>query len=130
MIENLKPQQAWDLLQQNPQAVLIDVRTKAEYTDIGHPIGAIHIAWQEQFGAPVNPNFIVEVSKVVPDHNTPVLLLCRSGQRSLSAAKALEQIGYSTLINIVNGFEGDPDNNQQRGNISGWQFCGLPWEKS
>lgn len=130
MIENLKPQQAWDLLQQNPQAVLIDVRTKAEYTDIGHPIGAIHIAWQEQLGAPVNPSFIVEVSKTVLDHSTPVLLLCRSGQRSLSAAKTLEQIGYSTLINIVNGFEGDPDSNQQRSNINGWRFCGLPWEKS
>jgi rhodanese-related sulfurtransferase len=130
MIENLDPQHAWQLLQQNTEAVLIDVRTKAEYTDIGHPIGAIHIAWQEQFGAPVNPNFITEITKVIPDYNTPILLLCRSGQRSLSAAKALEQIGYKTLINIVNGFEGDPDNNQQRGNINGWLFCGLPWEKS
>ena len=129
MIENLDPQHAWDLLQQNPNAVLIDVRTKAEYTDIGHPIGAIHIAWQENFGAPVNPNFIAEVNRAAPDENTPVLLLCRSGQRSLSAAKALEQAGYSNLINIVNGFEGDPDSNQQRGNINGWQFCGLPWEK-
>lgn len=130
MIENLDPQQAWQLLQQNPDAVLIDVRTKAEHTDIGHPIAAIHIAWQEQFGAAVNPNFITEVAKVAPDDQTPVLLLCRSGQRSLSAAKALDQVGYQHLINIVNGFEGDPDSNQQRGNINGWQFCGLPWGKS
>jgi rhodanese-related sulfurtransferase len=130
MIQNLDPQHAWDLLQQNPQAVLIDVRTKTEYTDIGHPIGAVHIAWQEQFGSPVNPSFITEVNKVVPDYNTPVLLLCRSGQRSLSAAKALEQIGYSTLINIINGFEGDPDNNQQRSNINGWRFHGLPWQQN
>jgi rhodanese-related sulfurtransferase len=130
MIENLDPQQAWQLLQQNTDAILVDVRTKAEYTDIGHPIGAIHIAWQEQFGAPVNPNFITEFTKAVPDHDTPILLLCRSGVRSLSAGKALEQIGYKTLINIVNGFEGDPDNNQKRGNINGWLFCGLPWEKS
>lgn len=128
MIENLPPQQAWDLLQKNTNAVLIDVRTKAEYTDIGHPIGAIHIAWQEQFGAPVNPNFITEVSKTAPEPSTPILLLCRSGQRSLSAAKALEQAGYQTLINIVNGFEGDPDSNQQRGNINGWRFQGLPWQ--
>ena len=100
MIENLDPQQAWQVLQQNSHAVLIDVRTKAEHTDIGHPIGAIHIPWQEQFGAPVNLNFIAEMSKVIPDYNTPILLLCRSGVRSLSAAKALEQIGYKTLINI------------------------------
>ncbi len=130
MIENLDPQQAWQVLQQNSHAVLIDVRTKAEYTDIGHPIGAIHIPWQEQFGAPVNPNFITEVTKVIPDYNTPILLLCRSGVRSLSAGKALEQVGYKTLINIVNGFEGDPDKNQQRGNINGWCFHGLPWEKN
>lgn len=130
MIENLDPQHAWGLLQQNPNAVLIDVRTKAEYTDIGHPIGAIHIAWQENFGAPVNPNFIAEVNRAAPDENTPVLLLCRSGQRSLSAAKALEQAGYSHLINIINGFEGDPDSNQQRGNINGWLFHGLPWEQN
>lgn len=126
MIENLDPRQAWQRLQQDANAVLIDVRTKAEYTDIGHPKDAIHIAWQEQFGAPVNPNFIAEVSKIVPDHNTPILLLCRSGQRSLSAAKALEQAGYQTLINIVNGFEGDPDSKQLRGNINGWHFHGLP----
>lgn len=130
MIENLNPQQAWDLLQQNPNALLIDVRTKAEYSDIGHPIAAIHIAWQEQFGSPVNPDFIVEVGKVVPDYHTPVLLLCRSGHRSLNAAKALEQSGYLSLINIVNGFEGDPDSNQQRGNINGWLFQGLPWENN
>jgi rhodanese-related sulfurtransferase len=130
MIENLEPQHAWQFLQQNTNAVLIDVRTKAEYTYIGHPIGAIHIAWQEQFGSPVNPNFITKVSKVVPDYNTPVLLLCRSGQRSLSAAKVLEHIGYKTLINIATGFEGDPDNNQQRGKLNGWLFCGLPWENN
>ncbi len=129
MIENLDPQHAWDLLQQNPNAVLIDVRTKAEYIDIGHPIGAIHIAWQEQFGSPVNPNFITEVGKVVADDNTPVLLLCRSGQRSLSAAKALEQVGYKILINIATGFEGDPDSNQQRGKLNGWRFHGLPWQQ-
>jgi rhodanese-related sulfurtransferase len=129
MIENLDPQHAWDLLQQNNNTVLIDVRTKAEYTDIGHPIGAVHIAWQEQFGSPVNPNFITEVGKVAPDKNTSVLLLCRSGQRSLSAEKALEQSGYSSLINIVNGFEGDPDSNQQRGKLNGWRFHGLPWQQ-
>ena len=129
MIENLSPLQAWDVLQQNPQAVLIDVRTQAEYTDIGHPIGAIHIAWQQQFGGAINSEFLVEVNNIVPDYSTPILLLCRSGVRSLSAARALEHIGYENLINIVNGFEGDPDSNQQRGTVNGWQFCGLAWEK-
>ena len=129
MIENLNPQQAWDLLQQNSNAVLIDVRTKDEYTDIGHPIGAVHIALQENFGAPLNPSFVAEVNRAAPDYNTPILLVCRSGQRSLVAAQLLEQSGYVNLINIVNGFEGDPDRKQQRSNINGWRFQGLPWEK-
>jgi rhodanese-related sulfurtransferase len=129
MIENLNPCQAWQLLQDNPKAVLIDVRTQAEYTTIGHPIGAIHIAWQENFGSPVNPNFINEVKKHVSDTSTPILLLCRSGQRSLSAAAALELAGFQHLVNIVEGFEGALDANQQRSNISGWRFHGLPWQQ-
>ena len=129
MIENLSPLQAWDVLQQNPQAVLIDVRTQAEYTDIGHPIGAIHIAWQQQFGGAINSEFLVEVNNIVPDYSTPILLLCRSGVRSLSAARALEHIGYENLINIVNGFEGDPDSNAHRGNKGGWRLAGLPWRQ-
>lgn len=126
MIDNLDPKEAWQFLQNHQNAVLIDVRTPAEYTNIGHPIGAILIPWLEQFGAPINPNFITDVQKQVPDTNTPVLLLCRSGQRSLAAAQLLEHIGYTQIINITEGFEGIPDANQQRGNINGWRFYGLP----
>ena len=126
MINNLDPCQAWQFLQDNQNAVLIDVRTEAEYTNIGHPKDAILIPWLEHFGAPINPNFITEVQKQVPDTNTPILLLCRSGQRSLSAAQILEQVGYTHLINITEGFEGIPDASQQRGNINGWKFHGLP----
>jgi len=57
-------------------------------------------------------------------------LLCRSGQRSLDAAKALENAGYQHLINIVDGFEGSLDANKHRGNLGGWRFVGLPWEQS
>ena len=94
MIENLNPRQAWDLLQQNADAVLVDVRTKLEHAFVGHPPGALHIAWKEAPDWQVNSKFVVEVEKVVPDRNAPVLLLCRSGQRSLDAAKALEAAGY------------------------------------
>ena len=129
MIQNLDPRQAWQFLQDNPNAVLIDVRTEGEYRGIGHPIGAVHISWLDQFGGPVNPNFIHDVATFVPDISTPVLLLCRSGQRSLSAANTLEQVGYQHLINIVEGFEGVADANQKRGNINGWKFHGLPWQQ-
>jgi rhodanese-related sulfurtransferase len=130
MIENLNPRQAWDLLQQNADAVLVDVRSKVEYGFVGHPVGAIHIAWKEAPDWQVNSKFAAEVERVVPDKNAPVLLLCRSGQRSLDAAKALENAGFRRLVNIVEGFEGPLDQHNHRGNLGGWRFNGLPWEQS
>ena len=130
MIENLNPQQSWDLLQQNNDALMVDVRTKIEHTFVGHPPGAIHIAWKEAPDWQVNSQFVAEVEKRVPDKNAPILLLCRSGQRSLDAAKALEEAGFTRLINIVDGFEGPLDQHKHRGNLGGWRFSGLPWEQS
>ena len=130
MIENLTPQQAWDLMQQNTDAVLVDVRTKVEHAFVGHPIDAVHIAWKEAPDWQVNAQFVNDVKKRVPDRNAPVLLLCRSGQRSLDAAKALEEAGYQRLVNIIDGFEGSLDSLNHRGNLGGWRFNGLPWVQS
>ncbi|CAG7856764.1 hypothetical protein MCAMS1_01378 [biofilm metagenome] len=129
MIENLTPQASWELMQQNPAAIMVDVRTQMEHAYVGHPIGAVHIPWKEAPGWETNPNFVPEVTKLVPEVERPILLLCRSGQRSLAAAQALEQAGYQHLINIVDGFEGALDQNKHRGNLGGWRFCGLPWEQ-
>jgi rhodanese-related sulfurtransferase len=130
MIEDLTPTQCWDLLQENPAAVLIDVRTKMEHLFVGHPPGAIHIAWKEAPDWQLNSHFISEISHNIPDRSVPVLLLCRSGQRSLDAAKALEAIGYERLINIADGFEGPLDANKQRGKLGGWRYSDLPWQQS
>ena len=130
MIENMHPQQAWNLLQQNNKAVLIDVRTAAEYTFVGHPVGAVHIPWKETPDWQINAQFVATVIQNVPERNTPILLLCRSGQRSLDAAKALEEAGYQALINIEDGFEGPLDNDKHRNQLGGWRFCGLPWEQA
>jgi len=130
MIENLVPQEAWNVLQRNAAAVLVDVRTKVEHAFVGHPPGAVHIAWKEAPDWQVNSQFVAEVKKVAPEVNAPVLLLCRSGQRSVDAAKALENAGYQHLVNIVDGFEGPLDEHKHRGNLGGWRFCGLPWEQS
>jgi rhodanese-related sulfurtransferase len=130
MIENLTPQASWELMQQNPTAVLVDVRTQMEHAYVGHPIGAVHIPWKEAPGWEINPNFIAEVTNLIPEKERPILLLCRSGQRSLSAAQALEQAGYKHLVNIVDGFEGLLDGNKHRNTIGGWRFCGLPWKQS
>ena len=130
MIENLYPKQCWELLQYNPSAVLIDVRTAIEHSFVGHPPGAIHIAWKEFPGMQLNELFVEQVKSAVPKKDAPVLLLCRSGQRSVDAAKALEAEGYRHLVNILEGFEGPLDGNKHRSNIGGWRYHGLPWEQS
>lgn len=129
MIENLSPQESWELMQQNPAAVMVDVRTQMEHAYVGHPIGAVHIPWKEAPSWETNPNFVAQVTRLVPEKDRPILLLCRSGQRSLAAAQALEKAGYQQLINIVDGFEGPLDGKKHRNTLSGWRFCGLPWEQ-
>jgi rhodanese-related sulfurtransferase len=57
-----------------------------------------------------------------------VLLLCRSGVRSIAAAKRATELGLQAY-NILEGFEGDPDSNAQRGNKGGWRLSGLPWRQ-
>jgi len=118
------------LLQENSSAVLVDVRTKIEHSFVGHPPKATHIAWKEFPDMQLNEQFIDQVKEKVKDKNTPILLLCRSGQRSLAAAKALEDIGYTHLINILDGFEGSLDGEKHRGTINGWRFNNLPWMQS
>jgi len=131
MIENLTPTHCFSLMQENPHAVMVDVRTKMEHTFLGRPVcNIVHIAWKEFPDWQVNSEFVAQVSRVVTDKNTPILLLCRSGVRSLEAAKALEEAGYTHLINILEGFEGNLDANKHRGTTGGWRFYGLPWEQS
>jgi rhodanese-related sulfurtransferase len=129
MIENLTPKQCHDFMQTHPNAVMIDVRTKMEHNFVGRPLGAIHVAWKEFPDWQVNPDFVAQVSAIVSDKTAPVLLLCRSGQRSLEAANLLEQAGFSHLINILEGFEGNLDANKHRGTTGGWRFHGLAWEQ-
>jgi rhodanese-related sulfurtransferase len=117
-------------LQNNPNAVLIDVRTAIEHSFVGHPPKAIHVAWKEFPGMQFNHAFVQQVQQHAPDKSAPVLLLCRSGQRSVDAAKALEANGYTHLINILEGFEGPLDENKHRGSLGGWRFHGLPWQQS
>lgn len=130
MIENLNPKKSWAFLQQNSSAVLIDVRTQIEHSFVGHPPGAIHIAWKEFPSMQSNGQFIEQVVAKVDDKMVPILLLCRSGTRSLTAANTLQKAGYQHLINISEGFEGDLDTEQHRGNINGWRFHGCPWIQS
>ncbi len=130
MIDNLTPPQAWEFLKDHPEAKLIEVRTRMEYAFVGHSKDAAHIPWKEFPDWQVNDRFLDAVREVAADPDTPLLLLCRSGQRSLDAARVLEQAGYRQLINVLEGFEGDLDAEKHRGTQGGWRFHGLPWEQS
>ena len=141
-VKLIKPKDAWQMLQDNPKAMLIDVRSEMEFLFVGHPKGAIHISWIDGPDWKQNPDFIREVRKtvlggIIDDHedsshpidSAPILLLCRSGARSLEAGKALMKDGFNNVYNIEEGFEGDLDAEHHRGTVNGWRFYGLPWEQ-
>ena len=129
-IKRLSPQEAWDALQADENAVLLDVRATLEYGFVGHPIGAVHVPWKEWPTWQVNPAFLTIVRQLVPDTSAAIFVLCRSGQRSLDAARALQEAGYRNLGNVEEGFEGPLDPDKHRGTLGGWRFHGLPWEQS
>lgn len=130
VIKNLKPLEVQGFIDTHPQTVLIDVRTRMEFAYVGHPVDAVHIAWKEAPDWSINPEFLEQVDAAVGNRDTPVALICRSGNRSMDAARALEQAGYSCLINVDEGFEGDRDPQGHRGQLGGWRFHGLPWVQS
>ena len=127
-MKHLKPREALDLLQQNPDSVLVDCRSEMEYLFVGHPAGAHHVAWNDGPDWTINLHFVGQVQKIA-SLNRPVVLICRSGQRSVDAGIALENAGFSEVINVLEGFEGPLDEEHQRSKISGWRFHGLPWEQ-
>lgn len=129
-VKKLHPKHAWTFLETEKSAVLLDVRDRTEFSFVGHPVGALNIPWKDAPSWAVNPNFVAEVRAAVPNLNTPILALCRSGQRSLDAAKALVEAGYTDVTNIEEGFEGPLDEHKHRGVLGGWRAHELPWEQS
>ncbi len=136
-VKTISPQQAWQLLQDDPRAVLIDVRSDMEFLFVGHPVGAIHIPWIDYPDWKINPNFVTEVRKVIlggichgdKREGAPVILICRSGKRSLEAGNLLIQEGICEVYNVAEGFEGELDKEHHRGTLGGWRHHGLPWEQ-
>jgi rhodanese-related sulfurtransferase len=136
-VKTLTPDQAWDKLQDDPRAVLIDVRSSMEFLFVGHPKGSVHVAWIDAPEWTVNPHFVTEVRKVMlggvglGEHggDAPVLLICRSGKRSLEAGKLLIKNEFLDVYNIAEGFEGELDEGHHRSTSGGWRFHELPWEQ-
>jgi len=108
-------------------AVLVDVRSDAEREWVGFIPGAVQAAWKQWPGMALNPGFDEAIKAAVPP-GKKALLLCRSGVRSIAAARRATELGIEAY-NILEGFEGDPDDHGQRGRHGGWRFHGLPWRQ-
>ena len=131
--------EAYDLLKKEKSAVLVDVRTRAEWEFVGVPdlleVGKepIFVEWQEYPSMRVNPNFAERLLELIGKHggaSSPILFLCRSGVRSRSAAIAMTAAGQSQCFNIAGGFEGGHDDRRRRGSRNGWKASGLPWSQA
>ncbi len=112
---------------QSGEAVLVDVRTDAEREWVGYVPGAVPLAWKQWPGMAMNAGFDEGLKAAVPAGKKTVLL-CRSGVRSVAAAKRATELGMEAY-NILEGFEGDADEQGQRGRKGGWRFRGLPWKQ-
>jgi len=109
------------------QAVLVDIRTDAERVWVGFVPGAVPLAYKQWPGMQVSPDFDHNVAKPATG-GKKLLMLCRSGIRSIAAAQRATQLGLQAY-NILEGFEGDADAHGQRGKTGGWRFHGLPWQQ-
>ncbi|MEY2620248.1 MAG: hypothetical protein RIT26_68 [Pseudomonadota bacterium] len=117
-------------MQSNPDSLMIDIRMEIESMYVGRPPGAVNIPWYEYPDfTPNAAQFCQLVAQEAGRKDRPLLLICRSGQRSLEAGAALEQAGFADVINVVHGFEGDLDPEFHRSTLNGWRFEGLPWEQ-
>ena len=121
----VSPQDAWELVQAG-DAVLVDVRTAEERKFVGLVPGSLHVAWATGTSLTRNPRFVREL-EAKTGKDAVVLLLCRSGRRSVLAAEAAAAAGFRHVFNVLEGFEGEIDERQQRGGSDGWRFHGLPW---
>ncbi|QFY90402.1 rhodanese-like domain-containing protein [Magnetovirga frankeli] len=136
-LHSIDPKAAWELLRQNPRALLVDIRSSMEFLFVGHPVGAVHIAWIDEPDWDVNPNFVAEIRQLLlggvsaglAEGPAPVILICRSGNRSKDAGELLVEQGVSEVYHIDEGFEGELNDCHQRSALNGWRFHGLPWEQ-
>lgn len=128
---DITPQEAWDLLVADERAVLVDVRTEGEWRTVGVPDVAglgrevVFDEWVTPFGP--NPAFVDRLAQagLAPGDERPVVFLCRSGQRSIGAARAATAAGLGPAYNVLEGFEGAPGFSGVR-DAEGWKVRGLP----
>ena len=130
-MKHLTPVETQAYLSAHPEALFLDVRMELEYLYVGHPPGVVHVAWYEYPEMqPDVDGFVAQVKREAGGAlDKPLVLLCRSGTRTVAAGQALEAAGFTEVVNVLHGFEGDPDENFHRGRLNGWRHDGLPWEQ-
>jgi rhodanese-related sulfurtransferase len=136
-LRTISCQQAHEIIETDPRALLVDVRSGMEFLFVGHPSGAINIPWIDEPDWVVNPAFATEIRKLLLGgtiehgeiHSAPVVLICRSGKRSAEAGELLVQEGFTTVYNVDEGFEGELDGHHHRSSLGGWRYHNLPWEQ-
>lgn len=136
-LHSLTPQAAFNLLEQESSAVLVDIRSTMEFLFVGHPVGAVHVPWIDEPDWVENPDFITEIRKLILGGTVcdmesgcaPIVLICRSGKRSHEAGQRLIDAGLPRVYHIDEGFEGERDEQHHRSSTGGWRFRGLPWEQ-
>ena len=137
-IKEISSPQAWDVLEGNPQAVLLDVRTSMEYEYVGHPLNAMHVPWMDAPDWNVDARFVDNVRQALVKRSgsdqdlesTVILAICKSGKRSQAAAEELVSHGFNHLYNIEDGFEGEMDNKKHRNKINGLRVAKLTLDES
>lgn len=141
VVREVSPSDAWEMLSQDDRAVLVDVRTDAEREFVGGPdlrgLGrdVLHVAWKTWPGMTPNPGFVGALMDEAVALPPRMLFLCRSGARSMQAARAvadaLSAKGETVeCVNVAEGFEGDLDGLHHRGGLNGWKARGLAWRQS
>jgi rhodanese-related sulfurtransferase len=129
-MKNLLPKEAWELLQQQPETLFVDVRMEIESMYVGRPPGVHNIPWYEY--PELTPDAAGFADRVVHEaggKTRPVVLICRSGQRTVHAGQALEAAGFTNVAHVVHGFEGELNDQFHRSTLNGWRHDGLPWEQ-
>ena len=126
---DLSPREAFEKLEADPQAVLLDVRTVPEWLYVGLPVvdRLLKVSWQNFPAMELNPRFVEMVRAAGVPRDALLLCICRSGQRSAQAAEALTAAGFENCYNIAEGFEGGRDAEGHRATVGGWKAAGLPW---
>jgi rhodanese-related sulfurtransferase len=110
-------------------AKIVDLRTAFERVYVGHVPGTLHVEWLALGATEPNPGFVEALGSVAEPQET-LVFLCRSGKRSDAAATAAAAAGFGCVLNVLGGFEGDLDEQGQRGRLGGWRKAGLPWTQS